>query len=212
MKKYLELLKKEKFYLEQLKEEEIKIDEIIKIRKEEKEEDQSLMGKLYNQYNQYHLIDNEGFTLSMIASISLFLLAISLIIMITCFNMGTISLKAIIMFLIFNAGQGFLSFLTYKITRLYFGNKRLKHKKEIDDIWEQIRFMQKEISKKCQEIYCLKKKKEEIRQEEKIKKDEITCIASVLLRELETLDDDILDKLPTIYEEQPLSLKRIKET
>ena len=170
------------------------------------------MGKLYNHYNQYHLIDNEGFTLSMIASISLFLLAISLIIMITCFNMGTISLKAIIMFLIFNAGQGFLSFLTYKITRLYFGNKRLKHKKEIDDIWEQIRFMQKEISKKCQEIDCLKKKKEEIRQEEKIKKDEITRIASVLLRELETLDDDILDKLPTIYEEQPLSLKRIKET
>lgn len=212
MKKYLELLKKEKFYLEQLKEEEIKIDEIIKIRKEEKEEDQSLMGKLYNHYNQYHLIDNEGFTLSMIASISLFLLAISLIIMITCFNMGTISLKAIIMFLIFNAGQGFLSFLTYKITRLYFGNKRLKHKKEIDDIWEQIRFMQKEISKKCQEIDCLEKKKEEIRQEEKIKKDEITRIASVLLRELETLDDDILDKLPTIYEEQPLSLKRIKET
>ena len=212
MKKYLELLKKEKFYLEQLKEEEIKIDEIIKIRKEEKEEDQFLMGRLYNQYNQYHLIDNEGFTLSMIASISLFLLAISLIIMITCFNMGTISLKAIIMFLIFNAGQGFLSFLTYKITRLYFGNKRLKHKKEIDDIWEQIRFMQKEISKKCQEIDCLEKKKEEIRQEEKIKKDEITRIASVLLRELETLDDDILDKLPTIYEEQPLSLKRIKET
>lgn len=212
MKKYLELLKKEKFYLEQLKAEEIKIDEIIKIRKEEKEEDQSLMGKLYNHYNQYHLIDNEGFTLSMIASISLFLLAISLIIMITCFNMGTISLKAIIMFLIFNAGQGFLSFLTYKITRLYFGNKRLKHKKEIDDIWEQIRFMQKEISKKYQEIDCLEKKKEEIRQEEKIKKDEITRIASVLLRELETLDDDILDKLPTIYEEQPLSLKRIKET
>ena len=212
MKKYLELLKKEKFYLEQLKEEEIKIDEIIKIRKEKKEEDQSLMGKLYNHYNQYHLIDNEGFTLSMIASISLFLLAISLIIMITCFNMGTISLKVIIMFLIFNAGQGFLSFLTYKITRLYFGNKRLKHKKEIDDIWEQIRFMQKEISKKCQEINCLEKKKEEIRQEEKIKKDEITRIASVLLRELETLDDDILDKLPTIYEEQPLSLKRTKET
>ena len=212
MKKYLELLKKEKFYLEQLKEEEIKIDEIIKSKKEEKEEDQSLMGKLYNHYNQYHLIDNEGFTLSMIASISLFLLAISLIIMITCFNMGTISLKAIIMFLIFNAGQGFLSFLTYKITRLYFGNKRLKHKKEIDDIWEQIRFMQKEISKKRQEIDCLEKKKEEIRQEEKIKKDEITRIASVLLRELETLDDDILDKLPTIYEEQPLSLKRIKET